>query len=269
MTHLLVFEASSPVGSSLPIVFSSFSTFWRVIFHLRISWSLLGVCTGTVHGVNIAVVLEWLGGQMIELLVWLSSPNRDHHCISWLEETSVAAHFWTVAGCQGRSGDPMEALQSVPRDKNTLDHFQILLKCPCISGQSMWWDRPLRNQFSLVASPHYWWWFDKRLSKSLNPGTGTHRKQIISLSHNLPPQVRFIKQWQRGERNWFGHETRPWTFVWETRSNFHTLSGVSQSKEHADFISSTLSSISQCFLEPAQSKKGEASVAQECMIGGI
>ena len=42
-----------------------------------------------------------------------------------------------------------------------------------------------------------------------------------------------LEQWRRGEENWFGHETRPWIFVRETRSNFRTLSGVSQSKEQA------------------------------------
>ena len=41
----------------------------------------------------------------------------------------------------------------------------------------------------------------------------------------------------------------------ETRSNFRTLSGVGQLKEHADFISSILSSIGQCFLEPALLKE--------------
>ena len=68
------------------------------------------------------------------------------------------------------------------------------IKGPCISGQSMWWDRPLCHQFSLVASPHYWWWFDRNVSYSQEQET--HRKQITSLStSSFPSSERSIWKW--------------------------------------------------------------------------
>ena len=72
-------------------------------------------------------VIRWADDRASGLTDILLQIETTIVFLGWRKQEHTSAR---VAGCQGRSGDPMEALQSVPRYKDThtsLDHFQLPL----------------------------------------------------------------------------------------------------------------------------------------------